>query len=84
MTKLGEGCTKVRLSQDRMTILSFHLAYYEGKGTKLCKGIWDFYVPDFYHFRDSRFLRLGLFCSGKVCGTKDRQITVDSSCHCRC
>ncbi len=35
-TKLGEGCPKVRLSQDRrMTILSFHLAYYEGKGTKL-------------------------------------------------
>jgi hypothetical protein len=25
--KLGEGCLKVRLSQDRMTILSFHLAY---------------------------------------------------------
>ena len=29
--KLGEGCPKVRLSQDRMTILSFHLAYSEGK-----------------------------------------------------
>ena len=34
-TKLGEGYPKVRLSHDRMTILSFHLAYYEGKGTKL-------------------------------------------------
>jgi len=30
--KLGEGCPKVRLSQDRMTILSFHLTYSEGKG----------------------------------------------------
>ncbi len=33
--KLGEGCPKVKLSQDRMTILSFHLAYSEilrGKG----------------------------------------------------
>jgi hypothetical protein len=40
-TKLGEGCTKVRLSQDRMTILSFHLAYYEGKGTKLGEGERD-------------------------------------------
>ncbi len=37
-TKLGEGCPKVRLSQERMTILSFHLAYYEGKGTKLGEG----------------------------------------------
>jgi hypothetical protein len=36
--KLGEGCPKVRLSQDRMTILSFHLAYSEGKGTKLGEG----------------------------------------------
>jgi len=31
--KLGEGCLKVRL-----TILSFHLAYSEGKGTKLGEG----------------------------------------------
>ncbi len=31
-TKLGEGKGKVRLSQDRMTILSFHLTYSEGKG----------------------------------------------------
>ncbi len=83
-TKLGEGCTKVRLSQDRMTILSFHLAYYEGKGTKLCEGIRDFYIQDFYHFQDSGFLCSGLFCSGKVRGTKDRQITVNVSCHCRC
>ncbi len=30
-TKLGEGCPKVRLSQDRMPILSPHLAYSEGK-----------------------------------------------------
>jgi hypothetical protein len=37
-TKLGEGCPKVRLSQDRMKILSFHLAVYEGKGTKLGEG----------------------------------------------
>ncbi len=36
--KLGEGCLKVRLSQARMTILSFHLAYSEGKGTKLGEG----------------------------------------------
>jgi hypothetical protein len=47
-TKQGEGCPKVRLSQDRMTILSFHLAYYEGKSTKLGEGIWDFYVWDYY------------------------------------
>jgi hypothetical protein len=39
--KLGEGCPKVRLSQNRMTILSFHLAYSEGKGTKLGKGERD-------------------------------------------
>ncbi len=49
-TKLGEGCPKVRLSQDRMTILSFHLAYYEGKGTKLGEGIQDFYIRDFTIF----------------------------------
>ena len=36
--KLGEGCLKVRLSQDRMTKLSFHLAYSDGKGTKLGEG----------------------------------------------
>jgi hypothetical protein len=41
-TKLGEGCPKVRLSQDRITILSFHLAYYEGKGTKLGEGERDY------------------------------------------
>jgi hypothetical protein len=63
-TKLGEGCRKVMLSQDRMTILSFHLAYYEGKGTKLGE-----VIRDFYHFRDSEFLRSGLFRSGKVRGT---------------
>ena len=40
-TKLGEGCPKVRLSQDRMTILSFRLAYSEGKGTKLGEGERD-------------------------------------------
>jgi len=33
--KLGEGCPKVRLSQDRMPISSPLLAYYEGKGAKL-------------------------------------------------
>jgi hypothetical protein len=27
-TKLGEGCPKVRLSQDRMPIFPPHLAYY--------------------------------------------------------
>ena len=36
--KLGEGCPKVRLSQDRMTILSFHLAYSGEKETKLGEG----------------------------------------------
>ncbi len=41
VTKLGEGCPKVRLSQDRMTIHSFHLAYSEGKGTKLGEGERD-------------------------------------------
>ncbi len=40
-TKLGGGCPKVRLGQDRMTILSFHLAYSEGKGTKLGEGERD-------------------------------------------
>ncbi len=40
-TKLGGGYSKVRLSLDRMTILSFHLAYYEGKGTKLGEGERD-------------------------------------------
>ncbi len=44
-SKLGEGCPKVRLSQDRMPILPPHLAYYEGKGTKLglswTKGLRD-------------------------------------------
>ncbi len=40
-TELGEGCPKVRLSQDRMSILFFHLAYYEGKGTKLGEGERD-------------------------------------------
>ncbi len=40
-TKLAEGCPKVKLSQDRMAILSFHLAYYEGKGTKLGEGERD-------------------------------------------
>ncbi len=40
-TKLGEGCPKVRLSQDRMTILSFHLAYSEGKEIKLGEGEMD-------------------------------------------
>jgi hypothetical protein len=37
-SKLGEGCPKVRLSQDRMPILPPQLAYYEGKGTKLVEG----------------------------------------------
>jgi hypothetical protein len=37
-TKLGKGCPKVRLSQDRMPNLSPHLAYSEGKGTKLGEG----------------------------------------------
>ncbi len=36
--RLGEGCPKIRLSQDRMPILSPHLAYSEGKGTKLGEG----------------------------------------------
>ncbi len=40
-TKLGEGCPKVRLSEDSMTILSFHLAYYERKETKLGDGERD-------------------------------------------
>ncbi len=40
-TKLGEGCPKVRLSQDRMPILPPHLAYFEGKGTKLSEGERD-------------------------------------------
>ncbi len=70
--KLGEGCSKVRLSRDRLTILSFHLAYNEGKGTKLGEGIRDFYVQDFYHFQDSGFLHSGLFCSGKVHGALRR------------
>jgi hypothetical protein len=37
-TKLGKGCPEVRLSQDRMPILSPRLAYFEGKGTKLGGG----------------------------------------------
>ncbi len=37
-TRLGEGCPKVRLSQDRMPILPPHLGYSEGKGTKLGEG----------------------------------------------
>ncbi len=72
-TKLGEGCPKVRLSQDRMTILSFHLAYSEGKGTKLSEGegtklaegerdFQDYVNPDLGR------LRLGLFHSGIVRG----------------
>jgi hypothetical protein len=40
-TKIGEGCPKIRLIQDRMTILSFHLAYYDGKGTKPGEGEGD-------------------------------------------
>jgi hypothetical protein len=40
-TKLGEECPKVRLSQDRMPILSSHLTYSEGKGTKLGEGEGD-------------------------------------------
>jgi hypothetical protein len=44
------------------------LSYVRGKGTKLGEGIRDFYVWDFYHFRDLGFLRSGLFCSRKVCG----------------
>jgi hypothetical protein len=50
-TKLGEGCPKVRLSQDRMPILPPHLAYSEGKGTKLGEGeewVRDCYVRDCY------------------------------------
>ncbi len=72
-TKLGEGCPKVRLSQDRMTILSFHLDYYEGKGTKLGEGegtklgegIRDFYVRDFYHFWGFRIFTFGIISFGK-------------------
>jgi hypothetical protein len=37
-TKLGEGCPKVKLSQDRMPILPPHLAYSEGKRTKPGEG----------------------------------------------
>ncbi len=40
------------------------------KGTKLGEGIRDLYIRDFYHFRDSGFLSLGLFHLGKVCGAK--------------
>ncbi len=40
-TKIGEGCPKVRLNQDRITILSFHLAFSEGNGTKLGEGERD-------------------------------------------
>ncbi len=40
-TKLGEECPKVRLSQDSMPILSSHLTYSEGKGTKLGEGEGD-------------------------------------------
>jgi hypothetical protein len=41
-TKQGEGCPKVRLSQYRMPILFPHLAYSEGKGTKLGEGERDY------------------------------------------
>ncbi len=64
LNKLGGHCSKVRLSQYRMPILKP-----EGKGTKLGEGIRNFYVRDYYHFRDSGFLRSGLFRSGKVRGT---------------
>ncbi len=76
-TKLREGCPKVRLSQDRITILSY-LAYYEGKGAKLGEGIQYFYIWDFYHFWDSGFLRSGLFRSGKVRGALNSWIFVIS------
>jgi hypothetical protein len=50
-----------------MTILSFHLAYSEGKGTKLGEGERDF--RDYYANPNSGRLRSGLFCSGIVGGT---------------
>ena len=39
--RLGEGCPKVRLSLDRKPILPPHLAYSEGKRTKLGEGERD-------------------------------------------
>jgi hypothetical protein len=40
--RLGEGCPKVRLSQDGMPILPPRLAYSEGKRTKLGEGERDY------------------------------------------
>ena len=40
-TKLGEGCPKVRLSQDRMPILVLGERTKRGKGTKLGEGERD-------------------------------------------
>ncbi len=52
-TKLGEGCPKVRLSQDRMPILGEGERDQKGKGSKLgegafqdfgiCVNVWDYY-----------------------------------------
>ncbi len=40
-TKLGEGCPKVRLSQDRMSILDEGKGTNRGKGAKLGEGERD-------------------------------------------
>ncbi len=40
-TKLGEGCPEVRLSQDKMPILSPSPCLFERKGTKLGEGERD-------------------------------------------
>ncbi len=58
-----------------MTILSFHLAYYEGKGTKLGEGerdlvgekghFRDYYVRDYYHFLVFGIFTFGIVSFGK-------------------
>ncbi len=66
-TKLGEGCPKVRLSQDRMTIFSFHLAYSKGKRTKLGEGERDLEGESRkYPENISGLLRSGLLRSGQL------------------
>ncbi len=67
MPKLGEECPKVRLSQDSMPILSSHLTYSEGKGTKLSEGeilVWDYYVCE--GLLHSGLLHLGQLRSARV------------------
>jgi hypothetical protein len=76
-TKLGEGCPKVRLGQDRMPILG------EGEGTK--RDFWDYYADLWF---DSGFLclgrlRLGLFHSGKVRGAVFRPSIVSVFVKCK-